>query len=443
MHLRWVILTLFVLVYGYLFVFRHHKAKAIWIGIGLMLAARYMLIGQDPTEHGFTLGYVLFKSINWNVIGILAGAMMLAEIFIDSKVPVLLADVLAAHCKNTVTALLGICALSGFVSIFVDNVTTVLIVAPVALIISRRTGVSPVPFLIGMAISSNLEGAATLIGDPPSMLLADSYNLTFNDFFFYKSPLDPAMGYRPSMFFIMQVGALASLLALYFLFRRYRRPMVVLEAQKPTSWVPTIMIGIMVAHLALSSVFDPEFVWLAGTGNVVLALIGFGRIALRDRAQAKGLLKRYDLPTIFFLAGIFAVAQAMFDFGWISAIAVGIRNVVGKNPFIAFTVIVWFSVLVSGFIDNIAYIALMLPVTHELAAGIGGRPFLYAAGLLVGACLGGNITPIGAACNVVAVGILRKEGHHISFWDFARIGLPFTLAATGAGYIVTWLIWGH
>ena len=102
----------------------------------------------------------------------------------------------------------------------------------------------------------------------------------------------------------------------------------------------------------------------------------------------------------------------------------------------------WFSVLVSAFVDNIAYVALMLPVTTKLASAIGGSPFLYAAGLLVGACLGGNITPVGAACNVVACGILRREGYAVSFWEFVKIGLPFTLAATGAGYAFVWLVWG-
>jgi len=428
----------FVLVYAFLCLSKRHRAKALWIGIAALVLARWLMREHDP-KGSLTPAYVLLKAINWNVIGILAGAMLLAELFIQSKVPVLLADLLAIHCRNTHTALLGVCVLSGFVSVFVDNVTTVLIVAPVALVIAKRSNVTPVPFLIGIAISSNLQGAATLIGDPPSMLLADYFKLTFNDFFLYK---DPTLGqYRPSMFFIMQIGAVASFLVLFMIFRRYKRPMVRIEAEKPTTWVPTVMIGAMVTSLALSSVFDPDFVWLAGTGNVVLGCVGFAWATRGNREKAKALLKRYDLPTIFFLAGIFVVARTMDNFGWIQAIADLIQAVVGDNRFVAFTILVWFSVIVSAFIDNIAYIALMLPVAGKLAETIGGTPFLYAAGLLVGSCLGGNITPIGAACNVVAVGILRREGHPISFLDFARIGLPFTLAATGAGYVAVWLIW--
>ena len=432
MHLEYAVLAIFILVYGFLCISKHHRAKAIWIGIALMVLCRHLMPGHEQADK-LNAGYVFLKSINWNVIGILAGAMMLAELFIDSKAPVLLADLLATHCKSTVTGLLAVCVLSGFISIFVDNVTTVLIVAPVALIIAKRTGISPVPFLIGMAVSSNLQGAASLIGDPPSMLLADHANLTFNDFFLYKG--------RPSMFFIMQAGAVASFVVLYLVFRPYRRPMVRIEAEKVRSWVPTGMIVAMVGHLALSSIFDPEFVWLAGTGNVALAAIGLAWASREDHGRVRNLLKRYDLSTILFLAGIFVIARAMNDFGWINRIVGAVTSVVGDNQFVAFTFVVWFSVIVSAFIDNIAYIALMLSVTSGLAESLQANPFLFAAGLLVGSCLGGNITPFGAACNVVAVGILRREGHSISFWDFAKIGLPFTLAATAAGWIVTWLIW--
>ena len=359
--------------------------------------------------------------------------MAIADMFIMSRVPVLLADRLAIHCKSAHTALLGVCILSGFISIFVDNVTTVLIVAPVALVIAKRTNMSPVPFLIGMAISSNLQGAATLIGDPPSMLLAGHFKLTFNDFFLYRG--------RLSMFFVMQAGAVASFIVLYLIFRRHRHEMPEVEQEKPRTWVPTFMIFTMVAFLAASSYFDPGFVWLAGTGNTVLGLLALCWSWRYDKAETKKIIKRYDFPTIAFLAGIFVMAYAMYEFGWVQVIADGIKSVVGTNKFWAFTLIVWFSVLVSAFIDNIAYVALMLPVASQLAESIGGHPFLYAAGLLVGSCLGGNITPIGAACNVVAVGILRREGRPVSFWQFAKIGLPFTIAATGAGYLAVWFLW--
>ena len=440
MPLHWVVLVVFCLAYLFIIISRHHRAKALWIGVGVMMLAGIILRGQDADGALRPVNILLNpRAINWNVMGILAGAMLIADFFIESRVPVLLADLVAERCKSAHIALLGVCLLSGLISIFVDNVTTVLIVAPVALVIAKRSGMSPVPFLIGMAVSSNLQGAGTLIGDPPSMLLAShmtNYHepFTFNDFFIHRG--------RPSMFFVMQAGALASLAVLYVIFRRHRHAMPKVEEEKPKTWVPTLFIVAMVAHLALASVFDPKFVWLAGAGNVFLALILLAWSASRDRALVGRIIRRYDVSTLAFLAGVFVMAYAMNSFGWVAAIARGIEAMVGESSFAAFTTIVWFSVLVSAFIDNIAYVALMLPVTSALALAMDVDPFLYAGGLLVGACLGGNITPVGAACNVVACGILRREGHAVSFWEFVKIGLPFTLAATGAGYAFLWLVWG-
>lgn len=432
--LAWTILIIFALTYAYLCFGRSHKPAALWVGIGLMLLARFFMADQDPAG-AMTVRGVLTEAISWNVLGVLAGAMIIADLFLDSGVPALMADHLAERCRSTRWALLAVCAFSGLVSAFVDNVTTVLLVTPVALAIVHRTGTNPVPLIIGIAVSANLQGAATLVGDPPSMLLAGYFRLGFNDFFVYQG--------RPSLFFAMQVGALASLVVLYFFFREYRAPMPHVEVSPVKTWVPVGLILLMIAFLASSSHFDPGFTWLAGTGNVILGLLSLLWYASRNRQDAKALLKRYDASTIVFLAGIFVLAYAMDRFGWVKEIADAIAAAVGDNRFLAYSLIVWVSVLVSAFVDNIAYVALMLPVTSMLSTSVGGSAFLYAAGLLVGACLGGNITPIGASCNVVACGILRREGRPVSFWQFARIGLPFTLAATTAGYLFIWFAFGR
>ena len=432
--LAWIILIVFALTYGYLCFGRSHKAASLWVGIGLMLLARAVLADQDPAG-AMTVRGILTEAISWNVLGVLAGAMVIADLFLDSGVPVLMADRLAERCRSTRWALLAVCAFSGLVSAFVDNVTTVLLVTPVALAIVHRTGTNPVPLIVGIAVSANLQGAATLVGDPPSMLMAGYYRLGFNDFFVYQG--------RPSLFFAMQAGALASLVVLFFFFRDYRAPMPHVEVAPVKTWVPVGLILLMISFLASSSRFDPGFTWLAGTGNVLLGLLSLLWYASRYRQDAKALLKRYDASTIVFLAGIFVLAYAMDRFGWVKAIADAITAAVGDNRFLAYSLIVWVSVLVSAFVDNIAYVALMLPVTSMLSTSVGGSPFLYAAGLLVGACLGGNITPIGASCNVVACGILRREGRPVGFWQFARIGLPFTLAATAAGYLFVWFFFGR
>ncbi|HPD16429.1 MAG TPA: SLC13 family permease [Planctomycetota bacterium] len=430
--LAWIVLAVFVVVYGWLCFATGHRVKVLWAGVVALVAARYLLPGQDP-QGAFTLAAIAREGISWNVLGVLAGAMMIADLFMRSGVPVLLADRIAERCRTARAALVAVCVFSGFISAFVDNVTTVLLVAPVALAMAQRTGAHPVPLLVGIAVSANLQGAATLIGDPPSMLLAAEFRLGFNDFFVHQG--------KPAIFFAIQVGAAVSALALFFIFRREREPMAHLEVTPPKTWVPVGFIAVMIAFLASSSRFDPDFVWLAGTGNVILGALAFAWGLWREPKEAKEVLKRYDVPTVFFLAGIFAIAYAMNCFGWVKAIADGIARLVGGNQFAAYTLIVWLSVAVSAFVDNIAYVAVMLPVAKGLAASVGGEPFLYAAGLLIGACIGGNITPIGASCNVVAVGVLRRQGHKVTFGQFARIGLPFTLAATTAAYLFVWVFW--
>ncbi|HPD16428.1 MAG TPA: SLC13 family permease [Planctomycetota bacterium] len=433
MQLRWIVLGIFTLTYAFLCLSCRRRALGVWIGIALMALARLVLAGQDPAG-ALTPRAVVFDAVSWNVLGVLAGAMLIADLFMASGVPLLLADLIVDHCRTTRLAIVGVCLFSGLISAFVDNVTTVLLVSPIALAISQRTQVSPVPILIGIAVSANLQGAATLIGDPPSMLLAGAFRLSFNDFFFHAG--------KPSLFFAMQVGAAASAVVLFLVFRRHRQPMEPVEVVKPKTWVPVGFIVVMIAFLASSSRFDPDFRWLAGTGNLILGTVAFAWGMMHEPGEAKQILKRYEFPTMFLLAGIFVLAYAMDRFGWVKAIAEGIANLVGGNQFAAYTLIVWISVLVSAFVDNIAYVALMLPVTKTLAAAVGGDAFLYASGLLIGACIGGNITPIGASCNVVAVGVLRREGHAVTFGQFARIGLPFTLAATTAAYLFVWAFWG-
>ena len=432
MHLRWIVLGVFIVGYAFVSLSKHHRAKAVWIAVGLMFLCGQLFRSEDP--EGFLSVQQLFvRAINWNIIGILTGAMLIADMFIESRVPALVADRLIARFRSAHLAMLAVCLFAGLVSSVVDNVTTVLIVSPIALAVAKQAGLPPVPLLVGIAVSANLQGAATLIGDPPSMLLASSLRMTFNDFFLYKG--------KPSMFFAIQLGALASAPVLYLLFRRHRSAVVTMELIRVHSWVPTGFVGTMIGFLVLASFLDPGFVWLAGTGVFALGLAVLVWGFVRNRSTTLELLERYDLPTLFFLAGIFVLAYTVQAFGWVRAAGQLVTNAVGNSEFAAFMAVVWFSVLISAFVDNIAYVAVVLPVAGQLAGSVGGDPFLYAGGLLIGACLGGNITPLGAACNVVAVGTLRREGHLVSFWQFARIGLPFTLAATAAGAALIWAFW--
>lgn len=420
--------VVFCAVYLYLIFFKHHRGLAVWCGIALL-----GLLSLFAAQPFFTLKDIA-SFVNWNVIGIFAGTLLLAEIFIISKVPVLLADNFVARSRSVGMAILWICALSSFISAFVENVATVLIVAPVALALAKKLRVSPVPFLIGLAISSNLQGTATLIGDPPSMILAGHLRLSFNDFFFYRG--------KPGIFFAVELGAIASFYVLYLFFRRYRSPVSRVPSEKVTSWIPTWILLGLIASLAVSPIWDPEFRFLGGVLCVFYAVVGLTWQASRNKQMAFDIFKRYDWDTTFFLIGVFVIVGILEKVGLIDVLKDFLVATLGNDPFINFTFIVWFSVLVSGFIDNVPYIAAMIPMTMKLSTELGIQPYLLTFGLLIGSCLGGNITPIGAAANIVSVGILRREGYPTNFLQFVRIGLPFTVAATLVSYLFVWLVWG-
>lgn len=425
-HPKALVLTIFCGVYLFLILSRRHRALALWIGVVLLL-----IFGRTSVAN-------LVSDINWNVIGIFAGTLVIAELFIHSRVPARLAAILVDRSATVGIAVLWICALTSFISAFVENVATVLIVAPIALELSRRLKVSPVSFLIALAISSNLQGTATLIGDPPSMILAGYQKMSFNDFIFLHG--------KPGIFFAVQLGALFSFVVLYYIFRRFNQPIQKIPVEPVESWGPTALLALMVVGLATASFLDPGFRYLGGAVCLVFGAIGLFFQYLRDRREGRyrcrQVLRGYDLETTFFLAGIFVMVGALARIGLIDDLAGVIKSLTGNRPFWAYTVIVWASVLFSAFVDNVPYLTAMIPVAAVLSQGLSIPPQLLVFGLLIGSCLGGNITPIGASANIVSVGLLRREGYHVSFWEFVRIGLPFTLAATMGSYLFVLWIWG-
>jgi len=378
-----------------------------------------------------------FDSVNWNVMGIFCGTLVVADIFMESRMPSALASWTINRLKSPVAAILAMCGLTGFISAFVENVATVMIVAPVALSMAAKLNVSPVNILIAIAITSNLQGAATLIGDPPSMLLAASAKMNFFDFFIYKG--------KPGIFFAIELGALVSLLVLYFYFRNLRRSSsdkgVVVPTEKPVSLFPTILLIVMVSLLASSSFFDKDFRWLAGT----ICLVSGGAALIwasytRKENPIEG-LKKLDWDTAFFLVGVFVIVGGVSNSGWLDVVARSVSSIVGKNIFLAYVAIIFISLVVSAFVDNVPYLAAMMPVVISVSRDLGIEPYLFLIGLLIGASVGGNITPIGASANIVACGILRKEGYRVSFGDFARMGVPFSIASTLAAALFVWFVW--
>jgi Na+/H+ antiporter NhaD/arsenite permease-like protein len=423
----------FVCIYVVLAFQKEKRARTVWVGIVGFLIFNYTFA---PEPYWETLLQPL-RDVNWNVIGIFIGTFLVAESFTISLVPRRLANSIVRRAGSVGTAIVLVAALSGLLSAFVENVATVLILAPIALEMAKKLNVSPVPFLISIAVSSNLQGTATLIGDPPSMILAAHMKLHFNDFIILHG--------KPSIFFAVEIGAAASLVVLYLMFRKYKEPVGETEHQEVKSWFPTYLLVGMIVALAVSPIFDPEFRFLAGL--ICMVFGGAARLWERTSSASPRLeyvretLRQIDWDTTFFLIGIFMFVGVLTRAGLLERMAGAAQGLIGSNVLLGFNLVVWISVSISAFVDNVPYITAMLPVTTILASRMGLSSYLFPFGLLVGSCLGGNITPIGAAANIVAVGYLAKRGHKTSFLDFIKIGLPFTLAATAAGAAFIWLVW--
>ncbi len=415
----------------------------------LIFIAAYILFIIFPTKRTFTAVGAsalliitrtislkeAFLAVNWNVMGIFVGTLIVADVFMQSRVPAYIAEIIVDKAKNTAWAILSICLMTGFISAFVENVATVLIVAPIALALARKLKINPVNMMIAIAISSNLQGAATLIGDPPSMLLGGFTKMTFTDFFFYKG--------KPSIFFAVELGALASFFILYYLFRHHKEKAEFLPVEKVKSWVPTVILTVLIISLAVSSFFDTEFSYTAGGLCMIAGLISIFWEKFINKASIVKNLKSLDWDTTFFLMGIFILVGSLTLSGWIEVASVYLSGLVGDNIFLGYTLVVFIAVGLSAFIDNVPFLAAMLPVALSMSDKLHINPSLFLFGLLIGASLGGNITPIGASANIVACGLLKKEGYPVSFKQFFKIGFPFTVVAVSTAYLFVWLVWSR
>lgn len=418
-------IILFALTYVLMLTFSKYRPY-----IALASAAIFIVTGMLPM--GDIIG-----ALDFNVILMIAGTMGLVALFIESKMPELLADLIMEKVPNIQWAAVALALFAGVISAFVDNVATVLMVAPVALEICKKLKTNPVPFIIGIAVSSNLQGAATLVGDTTAILLGSALEMSFMDFFWYKG--------SPSIFFAVELGAVLAALILAFIFRKEKGAIPKTGTRtKVTDFVPTVLlVGAIVLLIAASFIPNKPDV-TNGTICTILMIIGiiYNYIKKKDIKAITGPLKEIDFNTIGLLIGLFLMIGGISAQGVIDAAANLLAQAGGGNVFFLYTVIVWASVAISAFIDNIPYVATMIPVIAGLATSLGIDPTPLYFGLLSGATLGGNCTPIGASANITGIGILRKEGYEVKNSDFFKIGIPFTLAAIIPAYIYIWIFYG-
>lgn len=434
-----VALILFGITYVLLFSLPKYRS---WIAFAsaIVFTIWLSLICQDVE---FSLKDAV-GAIDFNVLMMIAGTMGIVVLFIESKMPMRIADILLSKFKNVKMSIVAMALLAGIVSAFIDNVATVLMIAPIALAVCKKQNISPVSPIIAIAISSNLQGAATLVGDTTSILLGGYADMNFFDFFVFKG--------RPGIFWAVELGAALTAVILLVIFRKETQPLKLSDKTEVNDYFPTYLMGGVIVLLILAS-FIPKptegillTLYNLRNGIICVLLLITGVVANiiknKNSNMAKKVFKELDYETLLLLASLFVVIQGITSAGVITKLSEVLVNLGGGNLFLMYTMIVFASVLISAFVDNIPYVLTMLPVVTSVAMNMQVEPYVLYFGLLVGATLGGNITPIGASANITGIGILRKEGYEVKASDFMKISVPFTLTAVLSGYLFIWIFWG-
>ncbi|KXG09665.1 putative transporter [Anoxybacillus sp. P3H1B] len=389
--------------------------------IALLGAALMVIFGIVDLHKAFT------HHIEWETITLLIGMMILVNITSKSGFFQYVAIKAAKAAKgNPGRILVMLSLLTAVLSAFLDNVTTVLLIVPVTFSITRILRVNPVPYLISEVLSSNIGGTATLIGDPPNIMIGSANkHLDFNDFLTNLAP-------------IIVIIMLVTVAILFLIYRRQLKSDQKLIEQlmelNESDYIKdsvllkksvTVLVLTILGFILHSSIHVDAAV-IAMTGATILMVIGVQEHEMED------IFSSVEWVTIFFFAGLFTLVGGLVDIGLIKSLAEKALDVTGGNISVAAYFILWVSGIASATIDNIPFVATMIPLIKDMATGMGLSPdapqidVLWWA-LALGACLGGNGTLIGASANVIVAGIASREGHGFSYMDFLKIGAPLTL----------------
>lgn len=416
--------ALFVITYIFMIKFVNHRPLV--VGISALV---FIILNIVPLN-------TVWGAIDFNVLLMIGGTMMLVSLFSESLMPTRLADLIINKVKDIRLIILFLSMFAGFVSAFIDNVATVLMIAPVAMSLAKKLNISPVKMIIAISISSNLQGAATLVGDTSSILLGSALNMTFFDFFVYNGHM--------GMFWIVQISALIATAVIYLQTKDMKGKVDAIEVTKVKDMMPTFLVILMIVLLIFASFIpqDQKIDILNGLICVCVAIFGviYHLIRHKDSSIIKTVASEIDFNTLGLLAGLFIIISGIENAGVIDEIAKLFIKLADK-PFLLYTALVWGSVLISAFVDNIPYVATMLPVLSVISTHVPFDMTVFYFGLLSGATLGGNITPIGASANIASLGILKEAGYTVENKDFMKMSVPFTLTAVLVGYILVWFIY--
>jgi Na+/H+ antiporter NhaD/arsenite permease-like protein len=423
--MAWVAVVVFVVAYVLIATEKINRVAVAVGGAAVMLA-----IGATNAEHAF---FSEDSGIDWNVIFLLLGMMLIVGVLkrtgLFEYVAIWAAKKARGHPFPIMVILIVV---TGLVSAALDNVTTVLLVAPVTLLVCDRLGVPPVPFLIAEVLASNIGGTATLIGDPPNIIVASRSGLTFNDFLGVLAP------------FVLVVLVVLVLLCRIMFRKAFRydaeRVERVMALREGDAIRDRSLVVISLAVLAVVLVAFGLHTALGLEPSVVALLGGLLLLAL-SRLDATDVAKDVEWPTLVFFAGLFVMVGGLVATGVIDNLARAATGAVEGKLWPATLLLLWASAGLSAIVDNIPYVATMSPIVAELVDASGGNDkaeMLWWA-LALGADLGGNATAIGASANVVVLGIAERAGHRISFWGFTKYGLIVTAISVALAVPYLWL----
>jgi Na+/H+ antiporter NhaD/arsenite permease-like protein len=394
-------------------------------GASIMLA-----VGATNAEHAF---FSEEAGIDWNVIFLLLGMMLIVGVLRRTGLFEFVAIWAAKRARGRPFPIMVILVLvTGVVSAALDNVTTVLLVAPVTLLVCERLGVPPVPFLIAEVLASNVGGAATLVGDPPNIIIASRSGLSFNDFLSVLAP------------FVVVVLAVLLVLCRVMFRKAFRydpaRAQSVMALREGDAIrdrrLVVISLAVLVAVLLAFTLHT-----VLGLEPSVVALLGGLLLLALSRLDAGEVAADVEWPTLVFFAGLFVMVGALVATGVIDTVARAATDAVEGKLWPATLLLLWASAGLSAIVDNIPYVATMSPIVAELVDASGGvdkAEVLWWA-LAIGADFGGNATAVGASANVVVLGIAARAGHPISFWGFTKYGLIVTVITVALAVPYLWL----
>jgi Na+/H+ antiporter NhaD/arsenite permease-like protein len=414
----WIAAAIFVVAYALIAIDRWDRTLIALIG-GLLV----VVLGIIDQNEAFT-------AIDLNVIFLLAGMMVIASVLARTGFFELLAirSVRLSH-GEPLRLLLILAVVTAVVSAFLDNVTTVVLMTPVILSVARRLGVSPMPYLISSILASNIGGTATLIGDPPNILIGSASGLGFDDFLFNLGP-------------VIVLVFLAFAVIMRFSFRGMlqvpdERREAALEGAEGTAIKNR---PLLIRSLAVAGATMVAFLVHGALGlePATIALLGAAVLMLVARLDAHEVLREVEWSTLFFFIGLFILVEGIVSVGIVGGFADWLASATHGDATVAAIALLWFSALASAIIDNIPYTATAIPVVERLVAdGMAAQPLWWS--LALGACLGGNLTIIGASANVVVANLGSREGHPIRFVEFLRYGAVVAVVSLVISTAYVWI----